>query len=67
MTPSQLRAWGEALYGSSFTAPLADDLNISPRTVRKWLNGQAAIPPGAAAELVAIGRELHVQLGELLA
>lgn len=44
MTPDELRAAGEALYGHRWQSPLARRLLTDPRTVRRWLSGDRAIP-----------------------
>ena len=43
MTPAELRAIGRRLYGEDWQTPLARDLGVNPRTVRKWLAGARAI------------------------
>lgn len=40
MTPSELRAVGELLYGERWQSPLAKDLGVNDRTVRKWADGK---------------------------
>ena len=52
MTPTELRAAGEALYGARWQTALARALRVDARTVRKWAAGDRAIPGPAE---VAIG------------
>jgi hypothetical protein len=56
LTPADLRRIGEALYGERWQTPLAGDLDVSDRTIRRWLDGSRAIPeslPGELARLIA--------------
>ncbi|ARO54030.1 hypothetical protein B2G69_07640 [Methylorubrum zatmanii] len=41
---AEIRAIGELLYGSRWTAELARDAGEDPRQVRRWLSGEAAVP-----------------------
>lgn len=56
MTPHLLRTTGEALYGPQWQSAIARDLDVSDRTVRRWVRGDA-IPSYVAAELEHIARE----------
>lgn len=52
MEPSQLEAVGHALFGPRWITPhLAEALNVSERTVRRWLDGAVEIPSGVSVEL----------------
>jgi hypothetical protein len=51
MTPDLLRRVGSALHGEQWQTPLAMDLNVPPRTVRRWLSGADTVPPGVRQEL----------------
>lgn len=51
MTPTDLRRIGEALYGERWQTPLAEDLQVADRTVRRWLDGSRAIPDTLRADL----------------
>ena len=53
ITPEELRAAGEALYGEQWQSPLARVLGVDSRRVRHWLEGDRPIPAGIRAELVA--------------
>lgn len=67
MTPASLREAGEALYGARWQADLARDLGVADRTVRRWLAGSSAIPPGLGAELRRLCRERAAQLRKVAA
>lgn len=41
----ELRAIGELLYGRRWTTELAGDLGEDPRQVRRWMSGEAKVPP----------------------
>lgn len=42
---------GQALYGERWQTPLAHDLGTSDRTVRRWVAGHSAVPPGVMVDL----------------
>lgn len=45
----ELRAIGQMLYGRRWTTELAEDLGESPRQVRRWMSGEARVPPRVVA------------------
>ncbi|MCJ2074434.1 hypothetical protein MKK68_01995 [Methylobacterium sp. E-016] len=45
----ELRAVGTLLYGRRFVTELAEDLGEDPRQVRRWLSGEATVPPRTLA------------------
>lgn len=45
----ELRAVGELLYGRRFVTELAEDLGEDPRQIRRWLSGEAKVPPRTLA------------------
>lgn len=51
-----LREVGEALYGSHWTAPLGEALDVADRTMRRWANGEFSIPDGIWPELAKLCR-----------
>jgi plasmid maintenance system antidote protein VapI len=51
MTPEELTAIGEQLYGARWKARLARALPVSNRTVRYWVSGKRAIRPVIAARI----------------
>ena len=66
MTPTTLRAVGEALYGSQWQAYLARDLGRSARTVNRWLTGKNAIPNSLAVRCVDLLRARRAVLAEIM-
>jgi hypothetical protein len=38
---------GQMLFGQHWNSPLSDAINVHIRTVRRWANGTADMPPGA--------------------
>jgi hypothetical protein len=55
MTPTTLRAVGEALYGPRWQCELARELAVADRTIRRWAAGTSPIPD-IRAELLAVLR-----------
>jgi len=49
-----LRMAGEALYGPRWQSELARDLGVSDRTMRRWVAGDTALPPGVVGELLRL-------------
>lgn len=62
-----LRDIGEALYGESWQAGLADALGVNQRTVRRWAAGTAEMPDGVREEINVLlaqrAGELHGLIG----
>ena len=54
MTPEKLATIGTALYGERWQTPLANDLQVADRTMRRWLAGESPIPGNIATELLAL-------------
>jgi hypothetical protein len=54
MTPTTLRLVGQTLYGPSWRAALAEALQVSPRTIRRWSTGEFPIPDSVADELATL-------------
>lgn len=71
MTPELLIECGRALYGQQWQSPLARDLGVSDRTIRRWVAGQFPVPDGVAADLrrlcVARGAQLRALAAALRA
>lgn len=44
MTPDDIRAAGEKLYGARWRAPLAEALGIGRATLWRWTSGRDEIP-----------------------
>ena len=49
-----LRMVGEAMYGERWQTPLAQDLGVTPRTVRHWCAERHACPADMAARLLPL-------------
>jgi hypothetical protein len=58
MTPSDLRALGETLYGPRWQSQLARALPVNPRTVRYWLSGKRQIRPHVAERIRSLRNEV---------
>ena len=54
MTPSTLRAAGEALYGLRWQCELARALDVADRTLRRWVAGSHPIPATLAGEVIKL-------------
>ena len=65
MTPDQLRAAGEALYGNRWQRQLSAELGIAERTMRRWLAGRFAIPADVATRIKAIARKRAAALARI--
>jgi len=49
-----LTAVGQALYGERWQAPLARDLGVTSRTMRRWVAGDGTVPDGVRADLIPL-------------
>ena len=65
MTPSQLEAIGRALYGERWQSPLARDLGVRYRTIRRWMTGERRLPLGLANDLDKLLRARAGQISSL--
>jgi len=54
MTPELLRRAGEALYGPRWQSLLAQDLDVSYRTMQRWEAATRDIPAPVAGDLVEL-------------
>jgi plasmid maintenance system antidote protein VapI len=57
---------GQALYGEQWQSELARTLDVSDRTVRRWLDGSRGIPADLPLRLVPILEERVATLRERL-
>jgi len=57
MNPDDLARIGLALFGPSWTTPLADALSVHRDTVQKWKSGKSRPPPGIRAEAAELLRK----------
>lgn len=56
---------GEALYGPLWQSALARDLDISDRTVRRWVAGTSPVPAGLYIDLLRLTQERAAVLDAL--
>lgn len=61
-----LKDAGEALYGPRWQTDLAADLNVSDRTMRRWLSGADDLPAGVAFDLWRLCEERSALLDEVI-
>lgn len=52
----KLRTLGEALHGPRWQRPVATDLDIDDRQVRRWASGEYDPPDGVIADLIRVAR-----------
>ena len=52
--PDLISRVGRALYGERWQTPLARELGVADRTVRRWVSGEDMPKPGVFADLAAI-------------
>lgn len=67
MTPAELRAAGEALYGSRWQAPLAREIGVSRSSVLRWAKGSWPMPSDAADRVRRLAEARAQQLRTLAA
>jgi len=61
-----LKRVGEALYGPRWQSEVARDLEVSDRTVRRWVDGSYDVPDGVYLDLLALCQERVAELDELV-
>ena len=66
MTTDLLERTGVALYGPRWQNELARDLDVSDRTMRRWVAGDSPIPDGVNIELLRMVTERAANLDELV-
>lgn len=54
MTRDELTQAGQALYGERWQSALARTLDVSDRTMRRWVAGSSPIPDDVRAETRAL-------------
>ena len=67
MTPTLLRAVGEALYGDQWQTPLADALGVNLRSLQRWAAGTSTPSSRAMPGIIADLRRLVDARGRDLA
>lgn len=66
MSSRLLKRVGEALYGPRWQSEVARDLDVSDRTVRRWVDGSYDVPDGVYLELLALCQERAAELDALV-
>jgi hypothetical protein len=51
MTPVELAAAGESVYGSQWRTPMSKALNVGTRIIRYWERGERRIPEAMAGRI----------------
>ena len=64
-TARNLEAIGRALYGTRWQSPLARDLGVRYRTIRRWMTGERGLPAGLADDLDRLLRARAGQISSL--
>jgi hypothetical protein len=57
---------GEALYGLQWQSPLARDLGVADRTVRRWSAGASDVPSGLYVDLLRLTQRRAKKLDALV-
>jgi hypothetical protein len=66
MTPEELQAAGEALFGARWQSDMAEALGLHDSArIRSWLRGDRPVPRGVIAEVIAIARQREVLAAEI--
>jgi hypothetical protein len=66
MSSRLLKRCGEALYGPRWQSELARDLDVSDRTVRRWVAGSDDVPDGVYLDLLRLCNERAAVLDDLI-
>lgn len=61
-----LEACGRALYGEQWQSPLSRDLDVSDRTMRRWVAGDTPIPMGLNVDLLRLLTERAADIDDLV-
>jgi heme oxygenase len=64
-TPALVRKIGVALFGPQFQAELARSLNVTPRSVTRWLEGESEPTPERWKAMVALANTHAERLREV--
>lgn len=63
MTPTQFAKTGEALYGPSWRGRMGQALMVADRTIRRWEQGDSAIPETVSLDLARLCQSHALTLG----
>lgn len=66
MSSRLLKRCGEALYGPRWQSELARDLQVSDRTVRRWVDGSSDVPDGVYLDMLRLCNERAAELDDLI-
>lgn len=66
MTPDLLRTIGTILFGQRWHTDLANAVDVSERTVRRWAVGDSPVPPGVGEELAVLARQRVTEIRNVL-
>jgi hypothetical protein len=61
-----LKRTGEALYGPRWQSDLARDLNVTDRTVRRWVEGTSNVPDRVYVDLLRLCEGRLLELDRLI-
>lgn len=56
---------GQAAYGPNFVTPISKELNVTDRSVRRWVEGSYP-PPALEAELIEILEKRKTEIEEAI-
>jgi len=65
MTGDELRAVGHALYGTKWISDMAESLQCSSRSVRRWAAGSWPVPDGVAHDIELLVSTRMAQLATM--
>lgn len=65
MSTRLLKRCGEALYGPHWQTEVARELEVSDRTVRRWVAGTSAVPDGIELDLYSLCKKRSRELDEV--
>ena len=57
MTPHDLKELGQSLYGWGWQTALANELELSPRQIRRYVSGEDPIPKSVELALYWLQRK----------
>lgn len=64
--PDTLGLVGLRLFGPAWKAILAEELGVTPRTMRRWLANEFQIPEGVWTDMIAICEKRQKEIGVCL-
>lgn len=64
-TTAKLRMVGEAIFGPNWQTPLASELKVADRTMRRWAAGEFEPPQGIWKDLAVLCRKRGEALNKI--